>query len=71
MNIAICAVILRSFCEPFLNELESYYDSPQEKLEAVRIVALDMNNTEVIEICDWIESAGLIETFFPEGVFCE
>lgn len=65
-NLAIVGVVLREFTRPFITELEHYCESPEEKLEAVRNAALDLGNDEVVAMCDYIESKGLILTFFPD-----
>jgi len=64
-NLAVVAVLLRDFCRPWMRELEMY-DSPEEKLEAVRNEARDCGNDEIEAICDYIERKSLTRTFFPE-----
>ena len=63
-NIAIVAVILKSFCKPFLADLETYPTS-EGILKHVRDMASNEGNEEVVEMCDWIKRTNLIETFFP------
>ena len=63
-NLAIVSVVLKSFCKPFLNTLETQYLTPEDKLEAVRNEASDSGNEEVVAMCDYIENKKLTETFF-------
>ena len=65
-NLAIVAVVLRDFCAPWLSQLEACYPTPEDKLSAVRSTAIELENTEVLAMCDYIERAGLTRTFFPE-----
>lgn len=64
-NLAVVAVILKSFCKPFLMELEENYPTPEDKLEGVRNAASDEGNDEIVAICNYLEKNNLIETFFP------
>ena len=64
-NLAIVSITLKNFCKPFLNELEAYYDTPEEKLNAVRNSACDSNEQEIVAMCDYIERQNLTKTFFP------
>ena len=66
MNIAICSVLLKAYCRPMIETLERDYETPEDKLEAVRNSASDDGNEEIVAICDWVESVGLTETFFPK-----
>ena len=66
MRLDICAVLLRAFCEPFLEELELNYETPEDKLEAVWNEASDSGNDEILEILHYIETKNLVRTFFPE-----
>lgn len=71
MNIGICAVLLKAFCAPYISTLEEEYPTPEDKLEAVRNLASDQGNDEIVTIVDWIEKAGLTTTFFPEVEVCD
>jgi hypothetical protein len=65
-NLGIVAVILKDFCRPWVAVLEEEYPTPEDKLEAVRNMASDSGNEEVLAICEYLESKGLVKTFFPE-----
>ena len=65
-NLGVVAVLLRAYCAPIISILENEYPTPEDKLEAVRIMATDEGNEEISDICDYIENKGLIRTFFPD-----
>jgi hypothetical protein len=67
-NLAIVYVLLKSYCndKDIIPELEELCPTPEDKLCAVRNMACDDGNEEIVYMCDYIERVGLTETFFPK-----
>ena len=65
-NLLIVATILREYLADHIETLEECYPTPAEKLEAVRNMASDDGEEEIVDICDYIERQNLTQTFFPE-----
>lgn len=65
-NLAIISIVLKDFVRPWAEELE-LFETPDEKLCAVRNAASDSGNDEVVAMCDYIERQNLTTTFFPEA----
>jgi ferritin len=77
MNIAIVAVILKSFVRDHdLFERLNEYDTAKEKLAELRECAehtlyIEQNDDrakEIVELCDWVSESKLESTFFPEAL---
>lgn len=65
-NLAIVHVLLKNYLGGMVSLLESDdYPTPADKLEAVRNMASDDGNDEIVSICDYLERKNLVETFFP------
>ncbi len=64
MNIGIALVLLKSYCEPMLDDLDQLCDNGEEKFEMVRNSASDEGNEEIVDICNWVEKMNLVDTFF-------
>ena len=69
-NLAIVAVLLRSYVSMFVYDLDRY-ETAEEKLEAVRNSASDDGNEEIEDICNFIERNKLTQTFFRSGGYYE
>ena len=65
-NLAIVSVILKNFVGPFKSDLEQYYETSDEKFEAVRNAASDGGEDEILAMLDYIERKQLVKTFFPD-----
>jgi len=65
-NLMIVSILLKDFCGPYISTLEEEYLSSENKLEAVRNMASDAGNDEIVAICDYLERNDLVTTFFPE-----